>query len=183
MHILTILGSPRKHGNTAAVLEQFESLASASHTVERINISDTKINGCLGCEACQRKLDEPGCCQRDDGLAVLQRILAADLVVYTSPIYAWGLTAQLKALFDRHFCLVKWNAGEKSLMEGGRAILLVTCGGSAVENADLVQPLFARQMACMKAEVAGQFVMDNCSTPDELGDRAVRAAQAMFESI
>jgi len=125
MHILTILGSPRKHGNTAAVLAQFENLASAQHTIERINITDWTVRGCLGCNTCQRTLDEPGCCQRDDGVALLERILAADLVVYASPVYSWGLTAQLKALFDRHYCLVKWDANEKALMEGRRAMLLV----------------------------------------------------------
>ena len=183
MHILTILGSPRKRGNTAAVLEQFETLAAAEHTVERINITDWKVNGCLGCEACQRVLDEPGCRQHDDGVALLERILAADLVVYTSPVYAWSISAQLKALFDRHFCLVKWDAGEKALMQGRRAMLLVTCGGSAGENADLVQPMFARQMACMQTEVAGQFVVDNCTVPSELGERAVQTAREMFAKV
>ena len=183
MNILTILGGPRKRGNTAAVLEQFETLAAAQHSVERINITDWTINGCLGCEACQRVLDEPGCRQHDDGVAILKRILAADLVVYSSPVYAWSISAQLKALFDRHYCLVKWSAGEKALMEGKRAMLLVTCAGSAEENADLVQPMFERQMACMKTAVVGQFVVDNCTTPAELGERAVATAREMLERV
>lgn len=183
MHILTILGSPRRRGNTAAVLAQFETLAAGQHTLERINITDWKVNGCLGCEACQRTLDEPGCRQHDDGVVLLERILAADLVVYASPVYAWSISAQLKALFDRHYCLVKWSAGEKALMEGKRAMLLVTCGGSAEENADLVQPMFERQMACMKTAVVGQFVVDNCSTPEELGERAVETARKMLEKV
>ncbi len=183
MKILTILGSPRRHGNTAAVLEQFETLAAGQHEIERINITDWNVNGCLGCDACQKRLDEPGCRQRDDGVALLLRVLAADLIVYTSPVYAWGITAQLKALFDRHYCLVKWSAGEKALMAGKRAILLVTCGGSAAENADLVQPMFTRQMACMQTEVVGLFVLPDCTTPQELGERAVETARQMLERI
>jgi multimeric flavodoxin WrbA len=180
MKILTILGSPRRHGNTAAVLEQFEALAARQHAIERINITDWNVRGCLGCDVCQKNLDEPGCRQHDDGVALLQRVLGADLVVYASPVYAWSITAQLKAFFDRHYCLVKWSAGEKALMAGKRAMLLVTCGGSATENADLVQPMFARQMACMRTEVAGQFVVPDCTTPQELGERAVETAHLMF---
>ena len=179
MKILTILGSPRRRGNTAAVLGMFEQQASARHQVERINLTDYTVNGCLGCDACQRKLDEPGCRQHDDALTIFERMKAADLIVYASPVYAWSISAQLKALFDRHYCLVKWNAGEKALLAGRRAMLLVTCGGSANENADLVQPMFARQMACMKMEVAGLFVVDNCTTPDELGERAAATAAEM----
>lgn len=183
MKILTILGSPRRRGNTAAVLGMFEQLAAPGHQVERLNLTDYTINGCLGCDACQQELDEPGCRQRDDALAIFARIEAADLIVYASPVYAWSITAQLKALFDRHYCLVKWNAGEKALLTGRKAMLLVTCGGSAAENADLVQPMFARQMACMKMEVAGQFVVDNCTIPDELGERAAAVATEMVRAI
>ncbi len=183
MKILTILGSPRRRGNTAAVLGAFEQQASVEHQVSRLNLTDYTVNGCLGCDACQRALDEPGCRQRDDALAIFARIEAADLIVYASPVYAWSITAQLKALFDRHYCLVKWNAGEKALLGGRRAMLLVTCGGSAAENADLVQPMFTRQMACMQMEVVGQFVVDNCTTPDELGGRAAAVAAEMTAAI
>ncbi len=183
MKILTILGSPRRHGNTAAVLGMFEQQAAAVHQVERINLTDYTVNGCLGCDTCQRRLDEPGCRQHDDALAIFARMEDADLVVYASPVYAWSISAQLKALFDRHYCLVKWNAGEKALLAGRRAMLLVTCGGSAAENADLVQPMFARQMACMQMEVAGQFVVDNCTTPDALGGRAAAVADEMVRAI
>jgi multimeric flavodoxin WrbA len=183
MNILTILGSPRKRGNTAAVLQQFETLAVEQQSLERINITDWTVNGCLGCDVCQRVLEEPGCRQKDDGVAILRRILAADLVIYASPVYAWSISAQLKTLFDRHYCLVKWSAGEKALMEGKRAMLLVTCGGPAEENADLVQEMFRRQMACMKTAIAGQFVVADCTNPAELGERALQTAQAMIERL
>lgn len=183
MKILTILGSPRKHGNTASVLETFEKLVSHQHSVERINIMDWEIRGCLGCDACQRILDEPGCRQKDAAVEILNRILAADLVVYSSPVYAWSLTAQLKALFDRHYCLVKWSAGEKALMEGKRAMLLVTCGGPGEENADLVQVMFERQMACMKCEVTGMFVVGDCTAPENLGEKKIVTAQAMAKVL
>ena len=50
MKILTILGSPRRKGNTAAVLAKFEEMAKGEHSVDRINIVDYDVRGCLGCD-------------------------------------------------------------------------------------------------------------------------------------
>lgn len=182
MHILTILGSPRKHGNTAAVLCQFEELATArAHTVERINITDVKINGCLGCDSCFKHLDEPGCVQKDDLLPVLERILAADLVVYASPVYVWGFTAQLKALFDRHYCLVKWQHGQivSALMQGKQAALLLTCGGDAPGNLDLPQAAFTREMEYLRADMLGMYGLSDVESREDARARGKVIAEQM----
>ena len=185
MKIITILGSPRKKGNTAAVLAQFEDLLKADHKVERINITDVKIKGCLGCDGCYRELDEPGCKRHDDGADVLTRLLAADVVVYASPVYCWGFTAQMKALIDRHYCLVKWQDGQvvSALFKGKPALLLVTCGGSTENNADLVFPMFDRQMDYLGGRVLGKYAVDNCTTPAELGERGASIAQQMAADL
>jgi len=65
LNIITILGSPRKHGNTGIVLNAFEKLISGKHTVEHITIPRLAVNGCLGCDACQRVKDKHGCIQKD----------------------------------------------------------------------------------------------------------------------
>jgi len=185
MKIVTILGSPRKRGNTAAVLQAFEELVAPEHAVERINITDYRVEGCRGCDVCQDRLDEPGCLQKDDAVWLLERILAADAVVYACPVYCWSFPAQLKALMDRHYCLVKWQAGEvvAALMKGKRAALLVTCGGDAADNADLIQVMFEREMAYVRGQVVGQYVVANCTTPAELGERSVETARGMAREI
>lgn len=184
MNILTILGSPRKKGNTAAVLDCFEALAAPRHSVERVNLTDYTVNGCLGCSRCQKHFDEPGCAQKDDALAIFARIMAADLTLYATPLYAWGFTAQMKALIDRHFCLIKWDADPVfSLLKGKHAALLVTCGDHAENNADLVQVMFDRQMECAKCVVDGKFIVDECSTPKEMGEKAARAAERMLREM
>jgi multimeric flavodoxin WrbA len=185
MKIVTILGSPRKRGNTAAVLQAFEELVAPEHAVERINITDYRVEGCRGCDVCQDRLDEPGCLQKDDAVRLLERILAADAVVYACPVYCWSFPAQLKALMDRHYCLVKWQAGEvvAALMKGKRAALLVTCGGDAADNADLIQVMFEREMAYVRGQVVGQYVVANCTTPAELGERAAETARLMAREI
>jgi multimeric flavodoxin WrbA len=183
MRVTTLLGSPRKYGNTAAVLEIFERLASQKqHSVERINVVDWTVGGCLGCDRCFETLDEPGCAQEDDAGWILEHILAADLVVYASPVYAWGFTAQFKALIDRHYCLVKWQEDKvaAALMVGKRTALLTTCGGDAAGNADLLQAAFERLVAYLESRPAGIYVLDNCSSrPGGTGAAGAALAQRM----
>ena len=49
MKIVTILGSPRKKGNTAKVLSMFEYKVQKDHEIERINITQDEVGGCIGC--------------------------------------------------------------------------------------------------------------------------------------
>ena len=113
MQILTLLGSPRKHGNTDAVLRRFEASATAmGHVVTRMNVTEYEVAGCLGCDACQVDLQDFGCVQADDTEAILGAIRSADLAVYAAPVYCWSVPAQLKAVIDRHYCAVKWQGGE-----------------------------------------------------------------------
>lgn len=185
MKITTILGSPRRNGNTAAVLKRFELLAPPTDRVERINITDYSIGGCLGCDACRRNLTAQGCVRRDDAAAIFDRLLESDLIVYATPLYVWGFTAQMKALLDRHYCLTKWVDGRvaNALLRGKRAALLVTCGDAAEGNADLIQGIFDREMRYLGCQVVGKYVVDNCTTPDKLGSRAVDVAESMWRDI
>ena len=131
MKILTILGSPRKKGNTDKVLTMFEDNVAENHDVERINITQYKVGGCLGCYTCKEKKDEPGCVQEDDALTILDKMIQADAIVYATPLYCWSFTSQIKPLIDRHFCLVSGEGTPDydSLIAGKPAALLVTCAG------------------------------------------------------
>ena len=187
MHILTLLGSPRRKGNTAAVLGCFEQNITAPHTYERLNLVDFTVRPCLGCLACQKVYDEPGCRQKDDALAIFARLRAADLIVYATPLYCWDFSSHLKLLIDRHFCLVKWDApgGRRSLLAGRCAALLVTCGDPVENNADVIQTIFRRQMDCLDCAVAGIYILPECpSTPSQLGERpAVLGAQMAVDLL
>ena len=192
MHILTLLGSPRRKGNTAEVLGCFEQHISAlahrspPHTFERLNLVDFDVRPCLGCLTCQKVFDEPGCRQKDDALAIFERLCAADLIVYATPLYCWDFSSHLKLLMDRHFCLIKWNApGERrSLLAGRRAALLVTCGDAEENNADLIPVIFRREMEAARCEPVGVYILPDCpSTPGRLGSRPARLAGQMAAEL
>jgi multimeric flavodoxin WrbA len=185
MKILRILGSYKKDGNTATVLKQFEDLISPLHSVERIDLADYTIHDCLGCGVCQGKLDEPGCVQQDDTMTIIDRILAADVVVYATPLYAWSFSAPMKALIDRQYCLTKWHGNQlaNAFLAGKPTALLVTCAGPIEENADLIQVTFDRIMNYTRSRGVGKYIVPFCTTPDQLGDKAESTVRAMFEDI
>jgi len=185
MKVMTVLGSPKKNGNTAKVLGLFEELIGQDHEVERVNVAACDIKGCLGCCSCQKVPDEPGCVQKDDAVSIFERMIGSDAVIYAAPLYCWGFPSQMKALIDRSFCLATGygTADYKSLLEGKNTALLVTCGGPIENNADLIQTMFDRINDYGQCNVIGKYVVPFCTTPDSIGAEAMKIAKKMAEDI
>ena len=185
MKILTILGSPKKNGNTAGVLGMFEGLVADGHEVDRLNIADVEVAGCVGCYACQEHPDEAFCAQKDDAQGIFHRILEADAVVYAAPLYMWGFPAGIRALLERHLALVTGyrKPDYKSLIEGKRVALLVTSGGPVENNADLIQTVFDRLADWGQVDVVGKYMVPDCTTPDALPEAAEAAAKKMAKDL
>jgi len=167
------------------VLELFEKLITQQgHQVDRINIVDYQVNGCLGCQACQKVSRGLGCEQKDDAVKLFKRMIASDAVIYATPLYTYGFTAQMKALIDRQNCLVTGDGPEyTSLLKGKRSALLVTCGGPIEQNADLIQIVFDREGQYQQWDIVGKYIVPSCTTPDALGDRAMEIAKQMAWDI
>ena len=104
MKVLVLTGSPHANGTTAVLADAFcEGALSAGHHVERFDTGRMKIGPCLGCMGCRR---EGGACVRHDDMEkILPALVEADAVVFVTPIYYFGMTAQLKAVIDRFFAV------------------------------------------------------------------------------
>jgi NAD(P)H-dependent FMN reductase len=185
MKILTILGSPRLKGNTASVLSNFERRINARFAVERVDLAQRRVNGCFGCNACQATGRPGACTQQDEGPAILEQIVAADAVIYATPLYAWSFSAQMKALIDRHYCFVTRYGTRQfvSRLQGKPMALLVTCGGPVAGNADLIRELFARLGAYGQSRIFGTYVLPHCTDPEALGDQAATLARRMARDL
>jgi len=185
MKIITILGSPRKKGNTAKVLSMFEGKVEKNHEVERINITQYKVGGCLGCYKCKEKKNEPGCVQKDDALIIFEKMIQADAIVYASPLYCWSFTSQIKPLIDRHFCLVSGDGtpDQDSLIRGKLAALLVTCAGPIEGNCDAIQGIFTGISEYANLTAKGNFILPFCTTPDAIGDNGEALAENLSKAI
>jgi multimeric flavodoxin WrbA len=100
INILAFAGSPRRHGNSETLLDWVLEgmIADPEVVVEKVPLDEANINPCKGCNACE-KLNK--CVQRD-GLDIYHdKIIAADIVMLSSPIYCMGIASQAKALIDR----------------------------------------------------------------------------------
>ena len=100
MNILILSGSPRKNGNTDLLVEAFAKGASEKHHVEVVSVHDYKVNPCMGCNACFTS-EGNVCVQKDDMPIIYSKLSNADMLVIASPVYFYGLSAQLKAIIDR----------------------------------------------------------------------------------
>jgi multimeric flavodoxin WrbA len=178
---MTILGSPRMDGNTSRALEMFEKIAGDTHKIERINLPELDVLGCQGCYECQEEPNEASCVTRDGATDVLKRIVEADAVVYATPLYMWGFASKIHAFMERHISLVTGYGSSqfKSLVEGKKVALLVTCGGPAKGNADVVQEVFDRFVEFGKADSVGKYIIAGTTVPDEIEEKAADVIRKM----
>jgi len=143
MKVLVLMGSPRKTGNTAALLKPFcEELAGGGAEVEIIRLYDRKIKPCVACRTCQKDWSIFGCPQTDDVQEIFGRVLENDLLVLATPIYSWYCTPPMKALLDRLVYGMNKFYGDAvgpSLWKGKAVALLVTCGYRPEKGSDLFE--------------------------------------------
>ena len=183
MNVLSIFGGPRKNGNTATILGWVEeNMRNLGHQIERINLSTKKVNGCVGSLKCKDNMDEPGCVQKDDGTFIFDRMVESDIVLYSSPLYYWGFSALMIAFIDRCHCLYRGvcgSPGHTSFVEGQRQALIVTAADPFENNAEQILTAFQRLLVYDKAYSAGELLVYNCATPDEL-DEEIKAQAIKF---
>ncbi len=98
-NVLIISSSPRKGGNSDTLCNEFARGARESgHVVEVVRLADKKIGYCQGCFACAQTHK---CFQKDDMDELCEKMLRANVIVFSSPVYFYNMTAQLKTFIDR----------------------------------------------------------------------------------
>ena len=186
MQVTTLLGSAKKKGNTATVLGWLEEeLESLGHDVERIYLNNKSIGGCRGCAKCRENPDEIACVQKDDAIDIMEQMISSDVVLFASPIYFWGFSAQIKALIDRGYSLVTnyHKPGHTSLMRGKRIGLLVTGADAYEDNAEGMFTAFHRIVDFLSAKKSGELFVGECSVPVELPKEIKNKALGLARSL
>lgn len=98
--VLIISSSPRRHGNSDRLCDEFMRGAQESgNEVDKIVLGDYHINYCTGCSVCSM-YGKP-CPQKDDAAALVQKMIDADVIVMATPVYFYTMSAQMKTLIDR----------------------------------------------------------------------------------
>jgi multimeric flavodoxin WrbA len=134
--VLGIYGSPRKRGNTDQILDKvLEGARSAGAETRVIYARDLKMSGCIECGGC----DKTGkCVVEDDMQSVYPHLEEATLIFLASPIFFYGLTAQVKALVDRAQAMwakrmLNKTAKQRKTYDAGKGYLIAV-GASRGKN-------------------------------------------------
>ena len=113
--IVILNGSPRRGGNTELLANAFADGARENGCeVEIINVAECDIHPCVGCNTCFAREDH-SCFQKDGMTAVYEKLRQADTLVIASPVYFYGVSAQLKAAIDRLHTPMRNDFGIKRL--------------------------------------------------------------------
>ena len=102
MKILVFNGSPKKEKSdtmhiTRAFLDGMKKVSEQE--IYTIDVIDRHIEFCRGCFAC--KYNGGHCAIDDDMREILERMLASDLLLFSFPLYCYGMPAMLKKLVER----------------------------------------------------------------------------------
>ena len=124
MKIVVLEGSPNKHGSSNMLAAEFiRGVKETGHNIEVIDVAHANIHPCTGCIHCGY---EGPFSQQDDVDKIRLQILSADMIVFVTPLYYYGMSAQLKIMIDR-FCAFNSSIQRKNM----RSALI-----SAAWNAD-----------------------------------------------
>lgn len=140
MKVLILNGSPRSKGNTRVLIEGLTGhLLKQGHTVEVLTLNKMKLSPCLACEGCSKNGGH--CVRPDDTDAAIQKVADADAVIFATPVYFWGVTAQLKMMVD------KFYSRTCQFKQMHKQVGLLAVGGADVS--DPQYELIEKQFACI----------------------------------
>ena len=131
MKILGISCSPRENGNTVAMLnESLKAAKTEGAEVELFSVADKNIQLCDSCWRCWTPKRTGICHIKDDIAVLIDKMIAADGIIFGVPVYFHTMSAQAKAIMDRTIalatpqrnlinkvCGVVVSAGELGLVE------------------------------------------------------------------
>lgn len=130
MKVVAFNGSPRKEGNTAALIRHvLAELEKEGIETEVVQVGGKRIHGCTACGKCYEKMDKKCINDKDIVNECIEKILEADGVILASPTYFADLTPELKALIDRAGFVAKAN-NEMFRHKVGAAVVAVRRAGS-----------------------------------------------------
>ena len=178
--IVILNGSPRRKGNTSALVKAFtEGAKSAGHTVTEFFLDSMNIHGCKGCFGGHSSKECP-CVQRDDMNKIYPVVRECDVIVLASPLYYWNMSGQIRTAIDRLFAL---EEGDGNLLRGhGRAsALLMAAEGHGFED---VLTYYSHLMEHLKWNNLGHVLAGgNGDIGDIEGKPEISAAYKLGKSI
>lgn len=159
MRVVLINGSPRVHGNSHAALKHLEGKLVLDHDVALINICKHHIKGCTACNGCRRN---HGCVLDDETNSLMEAIRRADVLVFATPVYWWGMSGQLKTFIDKFY-------SDLSLSDmTDKRVGLISVGAASLDNRQY--QLISDQFECIFDFLNWHIIFDTHFSGQEPGD-------------
>lgn len=164
-NIIVLTGSPRRGGNSDRMADAFiRGAESKGHQVMKFETAFHPVQGCRACRTCWSK---GTACTFHDGFSELEPLIEkADAIVFASPLYWFGVTAQLKAAID------KMNAYTVSACKRPLRIkecALMICGADNSEASFIsVREMYKCIAEYMKWQDKGLLIVPNVSDKGDI---------------
>lgn len=143
MRVLIFNGSPRRKGNSVHFIRNIRQSIEKNIEGSEVDVLDTNSMEFMPCQACERcKAKEGKCVFNDDTNDMVEKVIAADVILFVTPVYFWGVTAQIKVAIDKLYCL----SGYSGNLEG-KKVGIISIGGAALNGAQY--ELISRQFDCI----------------------------------
>ena len=166
MKIVILEGSPNQNGSSHMLAEEFaKGAGEAGHEVVSISAAHSRIGPCRGCISCG--YDGP-CVQKDDMEHIGLKILEADMLVFVTPLYYYGISAQLKTLIDR-FCAINGSIQKKKM----KSALISAAWNSADWTFDAITAHYYTLVKYLNLQDQGMILGKGC------GSRSVTADSSL----
>ena len=158
MNIIVLKGSPNKNGSSNLLAENFiKGATEAGHVIEEIDAAHANIHPCIGCVHCEY---EGPCSLSDDMNIFREQILNADMLVFVTPLYYYGMSAQLKILIDR-FCSRNSSIQRKNM----KSALLTVAYNSSDWTFDALESHYDTLVRYLNFNDCGRILGYGCGTP------------------
>lgn len=161
MKILLITGSPHKNGTTAVLAAEFIRGAHQSgHDVVRFDAAHKDVHPCIACERCHSAVS--ACTFRDDFDELKDEILKADAIVFLSPIYYYGMTAQIKTVIDRFYAI------DGQIHKNKKTALMLAFADNTMESAQGAIATYYGMADYLEWEIVDVIAAGKSQTPEDI---------------
>lgn len=158
MRIVVLEGSPHKKGSSNLLAEQFiRGAEEAGHFITVLDAAHMDMHPCLGCEHCGMNGE---CVHKDDNHVIRDALLASDMVVFVTPIYYFGMSAQLKMVIDRFYSYTTRLSGKHL-----KAVLITAAWDSDKDVMPYIEEHYKKLCRYMHFENVGTVLGTGCGSP------------------
>lgn len=162
MKIVILTGSPHKKGTSSVLVDNFIKGAETSgHEIFRFDCAFKKVHPCIGCDKCE--CGKNSCVFKDDMLELYPKLIGADMIVFSTPLYYHAMSAQIKMTIDRFHGIDNCLKGT-----GKKAVLLVSAADEHEYAANGVIGNYEETLRYLQWQDCGKVLGLGCNTKEDI---------------